>query len=100
MTRTCRTCQDEFNPDACYDGTHRHRDVGFANQCGPCGETSEEEEGGERYMALEEAPPGGGSKGSCEVTPIRPSQLGGKGSGMGRHVLYAQHCQPIGCRKQ
>jgi len=99
MHRTCQTCQNDFDPNTIYDGRHRHRDFGFANQCGPCGEEAEEEEGVERYMALEEAPPGGGTKGSCEVTPILRSQLGGAGSGMGRHVLYSQHFQPIGCKR-
>lgn len=95
MTKTCQTCGDEFNPRAHFDGRRRHQDVGFANQCGPCGDEDEPE----RYMAMEEAPPGGGTKGSCEVTPILRSALGGAGSGMGRHVLFSQHYQPIGCKR-
>ncbi len=97
--RTCRTCGEEFDPDACFDGHHRHRDFGFANQCGECGSNTEDEQDGERYIAMEEAPPGGGSKGSCEVPPVTRSQLGSAGSGMGRHVLYSQHPQPIGCKR-
>lgn len=97
--RECVTCGDEFDPNAFFDGHRRHRDVGYANQCGDCGDATEDEQPGERYIAMEEAPPGGGSKGSCEVTPVTRSQLGSAGSGMGRHVLYSQHYQPIGCRK-
>jgi hypothetical protein len=98
MIRECCDCQTLFNENAFFDGRRRHRDVGRATQCGDCGEALEAEQG-ERYMALEEAPSGGGTKGSCEVTPILPSSLGGAGSGMGRYVLYQQHFQPIGCKK-
>lgn len=97
MLKTCANCGDEFNPMVVFDGKHRHRDFGRSIECGPCGMVAEEDV--ERYIAMEEAPPGGGTKGSCEVTPITRSELGSAASGMGRHVLFSQKYQPIGCKK-
>jgi hypothetical protein len=96
MKRICRDCDFEFDPDAFFDGHRRHRDVGYANQCGDCGDATEDEQPGERYVAVEEAPSGGGAKGSCEVTPMMPSRMG---SAIARHVNFTQRYQRIGCAK-
>ena len=94
MFRICRDCGGEFDPDARFEGSLRHRDVGFINQCGDCG--LEEDDPADRLMALEE---GNGTKASCEVTPVHRDALGSKASGMGRYVLFQQHHQPIGRKK-
>jgi len=94
MSRICRSCGDEFDPDTVFDGTHRHRDFGFVDQCGHCGQ--EDDDPGDRLMALEE---GDGRKGSCQVTPVHPETLGSRAFGMGRYVTFQQHYQPIGCKK-
>jgi len=100
----CRGCGDDFDPQAQFlDSSgrkpvfRRHADVGFRDQCGECW-LAGDESWDDRVIALEEPPPGGG-KASCEVMPISRAALGSSSSGMGRHVLYTQHHQPLGVRR-
>ena len=99
--RTCRDCGDDFSPnDKFMDTTgrrgvfRRHGDVGFVDQCGHCW-MADEDNRVERYVALEE-PPAGGGKASCEVLPMKASNMGG---GMARYVNFSQHHQPIGGKR-